>query len=382
LLIALHPDKNGNDPKKAEQLSTITVMRADLLEEVQHGLQYISDRALYRNREFVGFERAGGEGAAGGSAAGGAAAGSSAANDWFADYYRQRFYETYFNECMAEAEDSELLREAKAAAEKAAAEKNFGVRFEKDAAEAAKISNDFWEDAVAWEAQRVEALNERKLRAQTAKRWAFAAEQEEEQQAIADEAARRAAIHENATKAALCLRAGFKKARIAQEEAEDKAREMDHEKDEYWAWWLSEIRKAGFDVFDFCDASFAPLTEEAMELKFCSDEDCPRQRSHSPIVISSDDEADDKDMAQDQEPEDTTAPDMPQDQEAQDTTVSDMPEGREEENTTAGMDMRAPAEKTSAEMDMCDPDEEDSSVVSSRGRKRTRTNFYKPPPRK
>jgi hypothetical protein len=166
----------------------------------------------------------------------------------------------------------------------------------------AKRSNDFWEDAVAWEAQRVEALKERKLRTQTAKRWAFAAEQEEEQQAIAEEAERRAAIHENATKAAKCLIDGFVWAREAQEEAADRARE----KDKHWAWWLEEILKAGFDVYDFCDASFAPLDDETMELKFSSKEDGPRQRSHSPIVISSDDEADDKDMPQDQEPEDTT----------------------------------------------------------------------------
>jgi hypothetical protein len=241
----------------------------------------------------------------------------------------------------------------------------------------AKRSNDFWEDAVAWEAQRVEALKERKLRTQTAKRWAFAAEQEEEQQAIAEEAERRAAIHENATKAAKCLIDGFVWAREAQEEAADRARE----KDKHWAWWLEEILKAGFDVYDFCDASFAPLDDETMELKFSSKEDGPRQRSHSPIVISSDDEADDKDMPQDQEPEDTTTQDMPQDQEPEDTTALDMPEGREEENTTAGMDMRSPAEDTSAGMDMRNSDEEGSDGVSRsyRGRKRTRTNFYKPP---
>ena len=68
---------------------------------------------------------------------------------------------------------------------------------------------------------------------------------------------RRAAIHENATKAAKCLIDGFVWAREAQEEAADRARE----KDKHWAWWLEEILKAGFDVYDFCDASFAMMRQ-------------------------------------------------------------------------------------------------------------------------
>jgi hypothetical protein len=124
-----------------------------------------------------------------------------------------------------------------------------------------KRLNDFWEYEVAFEAQRVETVKERKLRTETAKRWACAAEEQEERLAIAEEGERRDFIHENAKKDAKCLIEGFFWAREAQTEAQ----ERDRSKDKLWAWWLEGISEADFDVYDFCDASFAPLDAAAID---------------------------------------------------------------------------------------------------------------------
>ena len=390
-----HPDRVGHTAYNLEYYQNLTTMRDDLVQEVELGMQYITDRAVYRNGQYH-FQRADAGAGGGGftsarsqqhtsdfwrqaaqnmqeaAGAGGSAAGASGSahhnpRDWFEEYWN----------AQAAAE--------KAAAEKAAAEKadaqESAQRAKAKVAEEAKRFEEFWQEQVAWEEQRVENLQSKK------KRWASFWEQEQERlaikedaerraaihdnataaaqcfvdavweerkrqedaekeelQAIVEEIERRAAIHLNATKAALALLKGFYWSRFAQEEKDYEA----SEKNKHWKWWLKEILQAGFDVFDFCDASFAPLTEEAMERK-CSRKAGRRGGSHSPIVIS--------DTEQDQ------AQNAQQHQHAPDTSAQDTEQG--------------PAQDTSAGMNMRDSDDE-SCDVSTRGRKRMKTDRYRP----
>jgi hypothetical protein len=280
-------------------------------------------------------------------------------------------------------------------------------------AEEAKRFEEFWQEQVAWEEQRVENLKSKK------KRWASFWEQEQEQLAIKEDAERRAAIHDNATaaaqsfvgevweerkrqedaekeefqamveeierraaihlnatKAALALLKGFYWSRVVQEEKDYEASEMD----KHWKWWLKGILAAGFDVFDFCDASFAPLTEEAMERK-CSRKAGRRGGSHSPIVISDteQDQAQDtsaQDAQQHQHVPDTSAQDPQQHQHAH-TSAQDPQQHQHAQDTSAQDTEQGQAQDTSAGMNIRDSDDE-SCDVSTRGRKRMKTDRYRP----
>jgi hypothetical protein len=419
-----HPDRVGHTAYNLEYYQNITTMRDDLVQEVELGMQYITDRAVYRNGQYH-FQRAeagaggGGftsararqdtAGASGGAAgAGGSAAGAGGRNhnphDWFEQYSAQAA--------------AEILREAQAAAEKAAAQKAAAEkadaqeaeeRAKAKVAEEAKRFEEFWQEQVAWEEQRVENLKSKK------KRWASFWEQEQERLAIKEDAERRAAIHDNATaaaqsfvdavweerkrqedsekeelqaiveeierrasihlnatKAALALLKGFYWSRFAQEEKDYEA----SEKNKHWKWWLKEILQAGFDVFDFCDASFAPLTEEAMERK-CSRKAGRRGGSHSPIVISDTEQDQTQNAQQHQHVPDTSAQDPQQHQHAPDTSAQDPQQYQHAPDTSAQDTEQGPAQDTSAGMNMRDSDDE-SCDVSTRGRKRMKTDRYRP----
>jgi curved DNA-binding protein CbpA len=87
--LSLHPDKCGGDQTKLKRFQEINNMRHRLLEEVQHGLRFVTDYPVFRNSNFDRFKRsgkpmsgsaaAGGSAASGGAAAGGAAGGGAAA---------------------------------------------------------------------------------------------------------------------------------------------------------------------------------------------------------------------------------------------------------------------------------------------------------------
>ena len=80
--LSLHPDKCGGDQTKLKRFQELNHMRDRLLEEVRHGLRFVTDYPVFRNSDFHRFKRITemfGSAAAGGSAARGGAAGGSAA---------------------------------------------------------------------------------------------------------------------------------------------------------------------------------------------------------------------------------------------------------------------------------------------------------------
>jgi hypothetical protein len=86
--LSLHPDKCGGDQTKLKRFQEINNMRDRLLQEVQHGLRFVTDYPVFRNSNFDRFQRSekpmSGSAAAGGSAArGGAAAGVPMAQQEF-----------------------------------------------------------------------------------------------------------------------------------------------------------------------------------------------------------------------------------------------------------------------------------------------------------
>jgi hypothetical protein len=453
--LSLHPDKCGGDESKMEKFKLLSAMRDDLIQEVQHGLQFLTDEPVYANRRFVQFRRAGAGAAAGGAAAGGAAGGGAAGgcaaaaarSSHTAEFWREAAEKTFgetrsFEEILKQrqqeradrqAMDAKQAREAALAAEK------------KAAAEKAKRLNDFWEEAIAYEAQRLNSIADKKLRAETAKRWASDRKTYYEEQRRLEEAEQR--LHQNATEAAQCLMQGFCRAQQQQKETyyfqqeQDRARKEAMRKDRHWELWFEAILAAGFDVFDFCDASFAPLDETAFEEKAAAEafekaqwedfrEKCrdihvamheeevatgaakaeadpASQRPKSPIIISSDEESICNSFCDEQDASagmDVRAAGGASAQNASAGMDVRAAGGASAQNASAGMDVRgaggasaqnasagmdvrgaggASAQNASAGMDVRESGSEDGDGVMRvwNTRKRKQTDFYKPPPK-
>jgi hypothetical protein len=118
-----HPDRVGHTRENLEYFQETSSMRDDLIEEVELGMQYITDRAVYRNGQYH-FQRAG-AGAGGGGftsarsqqhtadfwrqaaqnmqeAAGGSAAGAGGRN-----HNPHAWFQEYWDAFMGEATDAE-----------------------------------------------------------------------------------------------------------------------------------------------------------------------------------------------------------------------------------------------------------------------------------